>query len=351
MASLKDTLAAWLLPGRAPASALLTLAHVGYFLIIAVQGGSFVQLDTWALFRGGANGPWAIDGGEPWRLGTYALLHGGLLHLVMNTWVLVQLGPAIEQRFATARFVGIYVVAAVLGGLASAQFGVGISVGASAGLFGVMGAGILAAHRAGTPQALQLRNQLLFWSGLILIIGFAGARVGGAGFDNAAHLGGLVGGLGVAFVIERVERRQRRARAVSRFENVVASIVFVAFTCAPLALQIAARDVPADRPGSDRALFASARPMWAPCRDALSDGVERDDIASCRAFRLVLYDRAAPYLLALAVYESVGDEAAVAREARLYERLFGESPEPTLLPADVMVPLFVEQIDDMLDPR
>lgn len=351
MSNFKDTLTRWLLPGQAPASALLTLAHVGYFAIIAVQGGSFVDLDTWALFRGGANGPWGLDGGEPWRLATYALLHGGLLHLLMNTWVLVQLGPAIERRFATARFVGIYVVSALLGGVASAAFGAGISVGASAGLFGVMGAGILAAHRAGTPQAIQLRNQLLFWCGLILVVGFAGAQIGGAGFDNAAHLGGLIGGLAMAFATEQIERRQGRARAVTQAERVLATVVFVAFTCAPLALQVVVRDVPASRPGTDRAVFASARALWAPCRDALADGVDASDVAACRGFRLVLYDRAAPYLLYGAMYEALGDETAAAREARLFERLFGSPPDPLLLPADVAVPMYVEQIDAMLAPR
>jgi membrane associated rhomboid family serine protease len=303
------------------------------------------------LFRGGANGPWGLDGGDYWRLSTYALLHGGLLHLVMNTWVLVQLGPAIERRFATARFVAIYLAAALLGGLASAIFGAGISVGASAGLFGVMGAGILAAHRAGTSQAIQLRNQLLFWSGLILVIGFAGARVGGAGFDNAAHLGGLVGGLVLTFVIDRVERRQGRARNVSAVENVLATVAFVVFACAPLVVQVVVRDVPADRPGTERAVFAAARPLWETCRDSLANGIDRDDVPACRSFRLVLYDRAAPYLLYGAMYEAMGDERAVAREARLFERLFGEPPEPLLLPADVAVPLFVEQIDAMLAPR
>jgi len=351
MAPIKDTLAAWLLPGRAPASTLLTLAHVAYFAIVAVQGGSFVQLDSWALFRAGANGPWAIDGGEPWRLATYALLHGGLLHIAMNTWVLVQLGSAIEQRFGTARFVALYVLSAVLGGVGSATLGAGMSVGASAGLFGVMGAGIIAAHRTGTPQAIALRNQLLFWAGLILVIGFAGARVSGAGFDNAAHVGGLVGGLGMALVLYHVERIQGRARAVTRVENVLATVVFVAFTLGPLALQIVARDVPADRPSSDGAVFAAARPMWAECRDALADGVDDADFADCRDFRLMLYDRAAPYLLEIAMHETLGDDAAAAREARLYERLFGSSPEAALLPADVMVPLFVEQIDGMLAPR
>ena len=53
----------------------------------------------------------AVSEGEWWRLLTSSFLHGGLLHLAMNSFALMQLGPAVERSLGSARFLALYAIA------------------------------------------------------------------------------------------------------------------------------------------------------------------------------------------------------------------------------------------------
>jgi rhomboid protease GluP len=69
--------------------------------------------------------------GEWWRLITAGFLHGGVLHILMNSWVLFDLGPAVDSSFGTNRFLSIYFVSTITGFLASFYYGTPLSIGAS----------------------------------------------------------------------------------------------------------------------------------------------------------------------------------------------------------------------------
>jgi rhomboid protease GluP len=70
------------------------------------------------------------------------------------------------------------------------------SVGASAGLCGLIGAMIALGMRHHNPIGDAVRGAYVRWAGMILIIGF----VPGFRIDNAAHIGGLLSGFGVAWI-------------------------------------------------------------------------------------------------------------------------------------------------------
>lgn len=77
---------------------------------------------------------------EQWRLVTAMFLHGGVIHLIMNTIGLVQLGFAIEGQFGPWRIAALYLISGIFGNMISCIFLPNeISVGASGALFGLIG--------------------------------------------------------------------------------------------------------------------------------------------------------------------------------------------------------------------
>jgi len=160
------------------------------------NGSAVLDIDMRTLFLFGAKYRQAIALGQWWRLITAGFLHGGLLHILMNSWVLFDLGAQVEEIYGANRMVAIYFVSTVLGFYASTWWSPSVSVGASAGLFGLIGAmialGVL--HRSALGDAI--RGMYLRWA----IYGLLFGMLPGLAIDNAAHIGGLAGGFAVAYV-------------------------------------------------------------------------------------------------------------------------------------------------------
>lgn len=141
----------------------------------------------------GAKDAFLIVNGEWWRLVTAGFLHGGVLHILMNTWVLFDLGMTADHIFGTPRFLVIYLVSSVFGFVASMMWSPGsISVGASAAACGLIGAMIAYGHRSGDSW---VRSTYLRWAVVLLAFGLLVPMV-----DNAAHIGGGVAGFIVGYV-------------------------------------------------------------------------------------------------------------------------------------------------------
>jgi len=128
-----------LIPQAHFTTVLILLINAGLYAATAVyamrQGrGNFMDLDGPTLFFFGAKLRSAILAGEWWRLITAGFLHGGILHIAMNSWVLYDLGAQVEEAYGTARFLVLYFVTSIAGFYASMWWSVSISVGASAAL-------------------------------------------------------------------------------------------------------------------------------------------------------------------------------------------------------------------------
>jgi rhomboid protease GluP len=146
------------------------------------------------LVRWGSNsGPLTLHG-QWWRLVTSMFLHGGWLHIGFNMLALWQAGRLVERMFGSARFLALYIVAGVCGSLASVLWNPHVnSVGASGAIFGIIG-GLLAfigRSDSGVPPTIgkELRGSLSGFLLFNIVAGFVYPHT-----DNAAHLGGLVGG-------------------------------------------------------------------------------------------------------------------------------------------------------------
>jgi rhomboid protease GluP len=90
----------------------------------------------------------------------------------------------------------IYFLSTVTGFYASAQWSPAVSVGASAALFGLIGAMIALGVRYRNPMSLAIRGMYMRFAFYGLIFGL----LPGFHIDNAAHIGGLAGGFGIAYL-------------------------------------------------------------------------------------------------------------------------------------------------------
>lgn len=194
-----------LMPSTSPATyGILTLSCVMYGLSLlwtmrisgfqAPSGGGLGALlnlgaiDGQVLQRLGASLPLPYNLLQPWRFVMAVFLHGSLMHIGFNMWVLMDIGPTIEELYGSARYLFIYVVTGIGGYLVSSLFGK-FSVGGSGALLGLIG--ILLAITTGRKSAgmQMLRSQIIRWLIYIAVWGFLFP-----GIDNFAHGGGLATG-------------------------------------------------------------------------------------------------------------------------------------------------------------
>lgn len=197
--------------GLEPATALRGLipsTHFTTFIILAINFGIFAatllltqklgsasmfSVDGEVLVRFGAKFRYLMIVDEQWwRLITAGFLHAGVFHILMNSWVLFDLGAQVEHVFGTSRLLVIYFVSSVCGFFASTFWSMGISIGASAALCGLIGAMMAYAKRTGQSFVWSF---YLRWIIMIAVIGLLIPFI-----DNAAHLGGFAAGYGIGHV-------------------------------------------------------------------------------------------------------------------------------------------------------
>ena len=130
-----------------------------------------------------------------YRLVTAGFLHGGWLHILMNCWVLWDLGAQVEEIYGAARLTVFYFLATVGGFLVAAYWAPQApTLGASAGLFGLIGAMIALGFRTRSAMGKAIRGQYVRWAIYGLLFGLL------PGISNAAHIGGLAAGFGAAYL-------------------------------------------------------------------------------------------------------------------------------------------------------
>ncbi|WP_176063105.1 rhomboid family intramembrane serine protease [Anaeromyxobacter diazotrophicus] len=151
-----------------------------------------------------------VRAGEWWRLFTASFLHGGLLHVGVNAYALYAIGPTVERLYGRVRFLLVFLLGGALGFAASTAFVRQPSLGASAGLFALLGVllgfAVRERRRLDPSSRRAMMREILTVAGLNLGLGLMVPFV-----DNAAHLGGFAGGLLLGVVLR--PRSARRAPA------------------------------------------------------------------------------------------------------------------------------------------
>jgi len=192
-----------LIPHARAATSILLLINFGLFIATVLvsmgrEAGGAMGVDGQTLADFGAKwGPAMFGGHQWWRLVTAGFLHGGLIHILMNSWVLFDLGAMVEEAYGWARMLVIYLAATITGFYASLWWApYGLSVGASAAIMGLLGAMIALTVRSRSSAAAAYRGFFVRWA----IYGLAIGLLPGLHIDNAAHLGGLAGGFAVGYL-------------------------------------------------------------------------------------------------------------------------------------------------------
>jgi membrane associated rhomboid family serine protease len=142
----------------------------------------------------------AIRAGELWRLFTVALVHGGPVHLFFNVWIFYSVAGIVERLCGVARMQAIFWLGTAAGTLASVATFPAPSVGASGGVFALMGGlwAVAYRHRHELPPTARARfgRSTATVIGVNVLLGFSLPHV-----DWAAHLGGLAGGAVLGFLL------------------------------------------------------------------------------------------------------------------------------------------------------
>ncbi len=206
---------------RLPVTFGLVAACVAVYLLVAAVGATVgtpfedgILRQPGNVLELGALVPALVAEGEAWRLVTSAFLHSSFLHLALNMISLYFLGSFAEVQFGSSRFLALYFVSGIAGGLAYLYFDssdLRPAVGASGAIFGLLGGVFGYALRRGT---FSLQNpiiaQLLFLTAINLFLGATIPNV-----SNTAHIGGLLGGLVYGWLFAPTVYSQKRLVAAT----------------------------------------------------------------------------------------------------------------------------------------
>lgn len=172
--------------------------------LLAVRAGSGVfESDPRVLLSFGTNlGPRTL-GGEWWRLFTSMFIHFGAFHLAANMWVLWSVGRQTERLYGSVQFLLIYLLSGLSGGIASLLWNPTVnSAGASGAIVSILGAALAFAlnpkTRMPTTVAAAQRSSIVIF---IVYNAINGATH--KGIDNAAHMGGLLAGFVIGWLLCR----------------------------------------------------------------------------------------------------------------------------------------------------
>ena len=196
---------------------------------------SFLSPSLQSLFLLGASGATPVFRfGRWWTVLSAGWLHAGILHIFFNMMWVRQLAPATSEMYGASRMVIIYTIAGITGFAASTVSsgmftflpgflrGAGFTVGASAPIFGLLGALVYYGRRTGSTM---VGEQAKSWAMMLFVFGFIMP-----GIDNWAHLGGFAGGYGTAKFLDPLRPE--------RLDHLIAALICLALTAVAIAFSV-----------------------------------------------------------------------------------------------------------------
>lgn len=212
-----------LLPSRGLAVGLLLLVNGLMYILTMMspvpdeagggEGMSLMSIPFYNLIRyGGGSGLLLFQHGEWWRLITPMFLHGGLLHFGMNTFVLLRLGPVVEELYGSQRFWCLYLGSGIAGNLAVALYDQNQwVVGASTSIVGMFGVLLAYGVRTGGASGSRIRSAMLQNALFILLFSLL------PGISLVGHAGGFAGGFLLGLAIPAEGRAAQRNESAWQF--------------------------------------------------------------------------------------------------------------------------------------
>lgn len=172
----------------------------------------------------GANSRELVLNGQYWRLITHQFVHISIFHLFFNMYALAYIGLMVEHKLGAKKYVCIYIISGICGGLVSLIYhDFGYMAGASGAIMGLFGAFLALlyskAFERNATKALLIST--LFVVAIMLVSGALQKRV-----DNAAHVGGLISGFISCYVLYNDKLWKWNISSVIRYA-VVACLVLL----------------------------------------------------------------------------------------------------------------------------
>jgi len=169
-----------------------------FYVCTSIIGGDFITTGDRAILLYGQVNYLVIYYGWYWQLFTSMFVHVNIVHLLGNMFFLLIFGLRAEELFSLKEYLLIYFLSGLAGNLLTLLFGVDmISAGASGAIFGVFGACTIYFRRA---IGQSIMSALLYAFFLLMISS-------GPSVNIFAHLGGLVAGLFMGYVLGATRRR------------------------------------------------------------------------------------------------------------------------------------------------
>ena len=133
-----------------------------------------------------------LIGDQYYRIITSFFTHYSILHFTFNMYALYIIGEQLESYIGKTKYLTIYLLSGITSSLLSMTFldNSSLSLGASGAIFGLLGSLIYFGYYYRVYLSSVLKSQLIPLVGINLLIGFIIP-----GIDNAAHIGGLIGGI------------------------------------------------------------------------------------------------------------------------------------------------------------
>ena len=189
------------------------------FILMYVLGNG--STDNYTLLVFGANVDTLTKNGDYYRLFTSMFLHIGILHLLCNMYSLYIIGKEVENVFGKVKYLIIYLLSGIAGSILSLAFNHNtICAGASGAIFGLLGALLYFGYYYRTYLGATLTRSIMPVIVLNLIIGFTSS-----GIDNAAHIGGLVGGILIAMAVGVPDKSNNN----NKINGIVLSLIYFIF--------------------------------------------------------------------------------------------------------------------------
>lgn len=213
-------------------SKILVFCNMAVFLAMVVSKGSwraciFPGGDT--LLAWGANLGALVVHGQYWRLLSSIFLHAGVMHLALNMYALWTFGPMVSSIFGNKRFLLIYLLSGVAGSLAGIVWDPTlISAGASGALVGLAGAMLAVLITGHLENQKQNLHPGIFFAVVCASLSYGFFM---QGIDNAAHIGGLIGGVFFGLVLQPGVLPQDRLGKASALVALSAVLVVVGGSC------------------------------------------------------------------------------------------------------------------------
>ena len=203
---------------------IVTYIFITICIIMFILTRGSTDIET--LLKYGANNAYLTKSGEYYRLLSSMFIHIGLLHLLFNMYALYIIGPQVESFYGKFKYFLIYILSGVSGSILSITFSSNtVSAGASGAIFGLMGALLYFGFFYRNYLGSVIKSQIVPIIILNLVIGFSTS-----GIDNAAHIGGLIGGILTSLALG-VTDKTRKADKINGLIVLALYFTFIIYIC------------------------------------------------------------------------------------------------------------------------